>query len=301
LKPGPSFLYVIVLYTFCACSGDGNRQSEEKNKKEIILTDDLGREVRLKKEPRRVMALTSSLTEMLYIICEQEEIIGRTQNCDYPPQVLKKPVVNNFPIDYEQLFLLNPDLVFVKEGIIPLDAASQIETLGIPVYYQDYESVEDVYRALTDLGRILNHKDRARAVVDSLKEYEDIISIKDTISPRPSVLILISPDLFSYGKNSFTSDMIRLAGGKNAIDRVFNNKFPQINKEYILKINPDIIIGGEQVGLQNNFFNVYPELKQTNAYKNKRIYTLSEDITARPGPRIIDSVRQLKQLIHDKK
>lgn len=264
-----------------------------------LIKDDLGREVRVKKEIKRVMALSSSLTEMLYLVCEEDRIVGRTHNCNYPPQVLQKTVVSNYPIDYEKLLMLQPDLVVAKDGIISIEEALKIEGMGIPVYFQQYQRTEDIFLGIEKLGRILNREKRATEAADSLrkalkKEEESVQGFS-----KPSVLMIISKDkIFVYGKDSYASDMLDKAGGKNVLDSVYNQPYPSLTTEYILHLNPDIILGAEQVDLGSSFFAMYPELKMTGAYKSGRVYTVPEELISRPGPRVVEGIKLLKQQIH---
>jgi iron complex transport system substrate-binding protein len=264
-----------------------------------LIKDDLGREVKVKKKIKRVMALSSSLTEMLYVVCDQDQIIARTQNCDYPPQVLKKPIVSNYPIDFEKLLMLKPDLVLAKDGIVSMEAASKIEEMGIPIYFQHYGKVEDIFLGLEKLGVILDKKDRALRVADSLRTQLGKIEKSVAGLPKPSVLLIISKEqIFVYGKDTYASDMLNKAGGRNAVDSIFAHSFPLVNSEYILHLNPDIIIGETQVDLAGSFFTMYPELKKTNAFKNKKIYTVPEELISRPGPRVIEAIELLKKITH---
>lgn len=285
--------FILLLLFNLAC--DSSRETIGNK----LVKDDLGRDVPIKMEIRKVMALSSSLTEMLYFVCDEDQIVGRTHNCDYPVQVLKKPVVSNYPIDYEKLLLLKPDIVFAKDGIISMKEALKIEDMGIPVYFQHYNKVEDIFSGLEKLGNVLNRPIRAGKVADSLRILLTKIeeSVRDL--PKPKVLMIISKDkLFVYGKDSFGSDLLNKAGGRNAIDSIFNNPFPQVTSEYIIHVNPDIIIGAEQVELDGSFFKLYPELKKTDAFKKNKIYTISEDLISRPGPRVIQGIDALKKIIH---
>jgi iron complex transport system substrate-binding protein len=279
---------------FSACA---DKSSEEWK---YELEDDLGRKIRLLREPEKVMALSSSLTEMLYLICKEEKIVARTQNCDYPPQALKKEVVNNYPIDYEKLLSLKPDLIFAKEGIISLEEASKIESMGMAVYFQKYNSVNDILEGIKKLGKILNKSERAVFAADSVQKVIEQLRSSVAGKPQSKVLLLISKEqLFVFGKNSYASDILNYAGASNAVDEEFNNPFPQLTTEYILKINPDIIIGLKGSGLENGeLFEEYPELKRLPLYSSKKYYSYPEDLLSRPGPRIGETIRQLINIIH---
>ena len=285
------YISIVILFS---CQGNTYKPHD------ITFTDDLGREIKIQShKPLRFMAISPSLTEMLYLIGHDSEIVGRTQNCNYPPEVLKKPVIHNYPMDYEGLISLKPDLVFAKEGIISLEQAAKIEEMGIPVFFQQYYKSEDIFEGIEELGKVLGREMKARMISDSLRKRKfDLESVNVNLH-RPRVLMIISSDkIFAHGKNSFASDILYLAGGINAIDTVLNNDFPQLTLEYILYLNPDVIIGGHPADLNGSFFNLYPELRKVNAYKNNRIYSIDEDILSRPGPRVIEGALQIKKILH---
>jgi iron complex transport system substrate-binding protein len=284
-----------VVCILLSCSPDNKKTEGFKEVK-----DDLGRVIKVKSNPIRVMALSSSITEMLYLICPDSQIIARTQNCDYPTSILLKPVVNNYPIDYEKLLVMRPDLVFVKEGIISLEDADKIQSMGIPVFFQRYNSLEDVFSGLEEIGVVLNKKEKAQHVADSLRKEMLSIGSKPKVERgnEPTVLIIISLDqIFVFGKDSYASDIIQKAGGKNAMDRVFNNPFPQINTEYILQINPDLIftLGEKPLDLKIR----YPELEKLKAVQEDLIFNIDGDLISRPGPRLIDGIKIIHQRIEE--
>ena len=115
---------------------------------------------------------------------------------------------------------------------------------------------------------------------------------------KPKVLALISNDfIYVFGKNSFLSDAIRLAGGQNAVDEVLGSAYPAVSVEYLLKINPDIIVGLSYEQADSSFFKLYPPLKRISAYRNKHIYDIDDDLVTRPGPRFLQTVHELNKII----
>ncbi|WP_073283819.1 ABC transporter substrate-binding protein [Hymenobacter psychrotolerans] len=263
------------------------------------LTDDLGRRLTVPARPRRVMALAASSTEMLYAVADTATIVGRTQVCNYPVAALRKPIVSSYPLDMEKLVQLRPDVVFTLEGITSLDDAARLEKFGIPVYFQRFTTTEDVFRGLNDLGRILGRAAPARRLTDSLRaELATAMAATPAGQPRPRVLAITWQDpIYVYGQNTLFTDKIRLAGGANAVTEKFPQPYPALTREYILKLNPDILLGGSFGKLDSTFFRNYPELKRINAYRNRRVYAITGDLMERPGPRVVESVRELQRLV----
>jgi len=264
----------------------------------VQVHDDLGRPLTLPAHPRRILSLAPSLTEMLYAVADTATIIARTQADDYPAAVLHKPVVNSYPLDLERLMALHPDVVFTVEGLTPPDAAARLGELGIPVYYQKYRRVADVLRGLRDLGRLLGRSAQAQRLTDSLQAQLNQLAASPTPPRGPEVLALASADpIYAYGQNTLFTDEIRLAGGQNAVRDTFPQPFPALTREYILKLNPDVVLGGRFGKLDSTFFKNYPELQRTRAYQARRVFATTPNLLQRPSPRVVEAVRELRSLI----
>ena len=285
-------MLLVLLFLF-AC-----REKTIKEEVEVkTVKDDLGRTVEIPAFPKRVISLSPSITEILYAIGVEDRLIARTQNDSFPKAVLAKPLVNNYPVDLEQLVFLHPDLALVKEGMLSLDDAERIQELGIPVYFQKYNSIPAIYSGIRVLGNIMQTAQRAGFVADSLKRQIDAIAEKNKAVQKKKVLLVISEEpVFVYGKDSYASSLLEVAGGVNAVTEVLDNPFPVLRREYILKIDPEVFIGVNE----KSFFKKYPELKRTEAYKNKKIFKVNSVILSRPGPRVVEGIRALEKVIHEK-
>ncbi|WBA43765.1 ABC transporter substrate-binding protein [Hymenobacter canadensis] len=289
----------LLLTALAACQSDPPATTTVPPAAPQQLRDDLGRPLQVAARPRRIMALAASSTEMLYAVADTATIIARTQVCDYPAAALRKPVVSSYPLDMEKLVALHPDVVFTVEGITSQEDAARLAGFGIPVYYQRFTTVEDVFRGLQDIGRILGRQPQARRLTDSLRR--ELRAVAAATPPRqkpPRVLAITWQDpIYAYGQNTLFTDKIRLAGGRNAVVDQFAQPYPALTREYILKLNPDVLIGGSFGKLDSTFFRNYPELKRIQAYQQRRVYGITGSLMERPGPRVVESVRELQRLL----
>jgi iron complex transport system substrate-binding protein len=265
----------------------------------VQVHDDLGRALTLPARPRRVLALAPSLTEVLFAVADTATIVARTQADDYPAAALRKPLVNSYPLDLERLVALHPDVVFTIEGMTPPDAAARLGQLGIPVYYQKYRRVADVLRGINDVGRLLGRPAQAKHLTDSLQaQLNELASPSNGAGTTPTVLALASADpIYVYGQNTLFTDEIRLAGGQNAVRDTFPQPFPALTREYVLKLNPEVVLGGRFGKLDSTFFKNNPELRRTRAYQARRVYATTPNLLQRPSPRIVEAVRELQALL----
>ncbi|GAB3307320.1 ABC transporter substrate-binding protein [Hymenobacter tenuis] len=262
------------------------------------LQDDLGRQLTIPANPRRIMALAASMTEMLYAVADTSTIIGRTEHCDFPAAVVSKPIVTTYPLDFERLVALHPDVIFTTDGITSLADAARLQELGIPVYYQRYNTVEDLFQGLQTLGRILGRKPQAQRVVDSLRTELTHVTSPKPAGRAPRVLAITWHDpIYVYGQNTLFTDKIKLAGGQNVVQEKFAQPYPALSREYILKLNPDILIGGRFGKMDSTFFKLYPELKRIRAYQTRQVYDVTDNLMSRPTPRVVQAVRELRALV----
>ncbi|MCC9166138.1 ABC transporter substrate-binding protein [Pontibacter harenae] len=284
---------ITLLLLLCACSTE---KTNEQQTASITIEDDLGRKIQLPHQPQRVLALASSMTEMLFAVCDTASIVGRTQNCDYPAAALSKPVVNNYPVDMERVLQLKPDLIFTTEGITPLEVAARLEELGVPVYYQKYRTVEDIFSGLEDIGRIVGREQQAKQVADSLRQEVAQIEARHKNKEQPlKVLAVVNYDpIYVYGHSTVISDKLRILGAENAVEETYE----AMSREAILKSNPDVLLGGTPEEMEKNFFSIYPELRKIKAYQNKRIYKPTADLMSRATPRVVASIKELERFLY---
>lgn len=292
------FLIFIAGIVATGCQS-GSEKKQLSGVELISVTDDLGRNLKIPRYPKRVMALAPSTTEMLFAVCDESQIIARTQNCDWPAQVNKKPVVNNYPMDYETLVRLKPDLIFTVQGITSPEVAARIQELGIPVYFQTFEKVADIFDRLQDIGRMVHRDAYAQFYCDSLQQQLKALTTRKAKQAAKLKVLAItwSDPIYVYGRNTIFTDKLRLIGADNAVPEVMAQPYPALTREYILKINPDVIIGGTFGKMDSTFFKQYPELKRVTAYQTQRIYAATDDLMSRPSPRVVESVRELQSII----
>lgn len=298
-----SFLSIPLLWLLVLClpaASCRQKKKPQEQKQVIVLEDGLGRQVKLFKQPKRVMGLSSAMTEILFAVCDTATIVGITPDVDYPAAALKKPVVNNYPVDYEQLLALKPDIVFTSEGITPLDVTARLEELGIPVYYQKYRTVEDVLKGIETVGYIMDRREVAQHLTDSL--YRQVRELQQKHSKRKNPLQVLTitwtDPIYVYGQNTLLTDKLRILGAENAVKEVFDQPYPALTREYILKLNPDVLLGGTPEKLEQTFFNQYPELRKIKAYEQQRIYAPTDNLIARPSPRVVESIKELERLLY---
>lgn len=256
----------------------------------------------LKPGPLRVMALSPALSEMLFALLPDSNILAVTNHCNYPPErVARKPAISVMPLDLEKIIALNPTLLFTEEGITSASDLERFRDLKIPVISFSYRKVNDVIDAMDSIRCWTNAGPEAMIFCDSLRGKLQILEKRAAGLPdekRKRILALVWTDpIIAFGSDTWMSDKMRLAGGRNALEKPLSRPYPQLEREQLLKLNPDVLFGGSFGKMDSTFFKQYPELKQINAYRNRRIYALDDDLASRPGPRFLNGISDIERYL----
>jgi iron complex transport system substrate-binding protein len=268
------------------------------------VKDQLGRIVKIKKAPERIISLAPGNTEILYILGLGDKIVGVDQYSDYPPEAKTKPVIGGFSTtNIEKVISADPNLILAanihKDKVIPV-----LESLGYTVVALNPQTVDEVLESITLVGKITGKKGEAAEVVAGLSSRIQAVTGKTSLlsdSQRPTVFYAVWPEpLMSAGNATFQSDLINKAGGSNISQSL--NGFATISIEAVVNSNPQIMITDDQSmsggGANFQFISTRPELANTAARKSGSVYTVKTALISHPGPRLVDALEQFAKLIH---
>ncbi|MCD6298023.1 MAG: ABC transporter substrate-binding protein, partial [Deltaproteobacteria bacterium] len=207
------------------------------------VTDQLGREVTLPDDPKRVVSLAPSITEIIFALGREQRLKGVTRFSDFPPEAMNIPKVGSFVrLDLEKIVALRPDLCFAVKDGNPGEIAARLESLGIPVYAVDPKNLESVMETFLDIGRLLNATEEAKDIVGKMRSrITRVKSLVANVSHRPRVFFQIglSP-IVAVGTRTFIHKLIVLAGGKNLSEGPV--PYPRFSREQVLALSPEVLI-----------------------------------------------------------
>ncbi|WP_100330343.1 ABC transporter substrate-binding protein [Bacillus xiapuensis] len=272
----------------------------------VTIKDATGKEVVIEEDPKRIVSLIPSNTEIAYELGAGDEIVGVTDHDNYPKEVTKKEKVGGQEFNVEKIIGLKPDLVLAhasgahnsKEGLKQLENA-KIDVLVV----NDAQNFDEVYESIDMIGQATGQTKEAKETVQDMKE--DLAEVKekaDTIKEgeKKSVFIEVSPapNIYTPGKNTFMHEMLELIQAKNASAN--QEGWGQMTEEAIIKSNPDVIITThgyytkkpvEQVLSRKGWENI-------SAVKNKEIHDIQSDLINRTGPRLVEGVEELAEAVY---
>ncbi len=232
---------------------------------------------------------------------------------DRAVQSLPQPVRSLYEIDLEKLCQLRPDLILTQVGgddcAVNLPGLEQAPARGAApglrpkIISLSPARLADVWQNIQTVAAALGAEEQARALLASLKErVVDVIQRTCLLKRRPAVACLNWLDpLMASGH--WVPEMVEIAGGRNLFGRP-GQPSSWLEWETLRQGDPDIIVllprglDLEHTRRQAAALAPRPEWKTLRAVKTGQVFLADgNSYFHRPGPRLVDSLEILAQII----
>lgn len=291
-------LLSLVMLILVACGQNDQHKQEDKQSNQ---SDSNSKEHSYK----RIVSLMPSNTEILYELGLGKDIVGVSTVDDYPKDVKKgKKQFDTMNLNKEALLKVKPDLILAHESQkgTSKKVLDSLEKNGVKVVYvKDAQSLDQTYETFKQIGKVTGREHEANELVDETKHnVEKVIKSVPRHHRSQSVFMEVSskPKIYTAGKHTFFDDMLSQLDAKNSFSNIEGWK--PVDKEGIIKKNPDILISTEGLS-KSDYYKVIKKrdgFRQIKAVKNGRIETVNGDEISRPGPRIDEGLKQLRDAIY---
>jgi iron complex transport system substrate-binding protein len=277
------FLFACLALVITSCSS--GEKSEEKTEESAKVV------------AKRIVSLNGSVTEIIYAVGSEKELIGVDVTSTFPVAAEKLTNLGHVrKLAIESLLALNPTHVAMLEDEVSGDLKSKLRQAKIElVTFKHPTSLDESKSLVKEVATWLGKSEEAAEIVSKM----DADSKKTTkLAKTPKVLFVYARGagtLMVAGENTPLEKMIVLAGGENA-GKGFTD-FKPLTSESVIAANPDVILmftsGAESLG-PNGIFNV-PGVSSTNAGKNKALIQMDGQLLSGFGPRVADAIVALNK------
>ncbi|MDE1930435.1 MAG: cobalamin-binding protein [Alphaproteobacteria bacterium] len=251
--------------------------------------------------PRRIVCLTEETVETLYLLGEQDRIVGITGYTVRPPQARReKPRVSAFnSANIEKIVALKPDLVLAFSDI-QADIVADLIRRGIAVHAFNQRTLAEIFAMIRTLGALVGAAERADALARS---FEERITAACASRParRPKVYFEEWDDPLISGI-AWVGELIEAAGGvdifpERAIGRAAKDRI--VTAADVVARAPDIIIGSwcgkkfrpEKVAARPGFDTI-------PAVRTGALHEIKSTLILQPGPAALtDGLDALRRII----
>jgi iron complex transport system substrate-binding protein len=255
----------------------------------VSALDSDGRRVTLAQPAQRIVSLAPHVTEQLFAAGAGAKVVAASDYSDYPEEAKRLPrVASSGAVNIEMVLSLKPELVVAWRLEATADALRRLETLGVPVFYNEPRRLAHIPDMIEALGELAGTTRVAAPLARSLRS--ELSQLEKTYRTRRPVSVfyeISDRPLMTLGGGHFVSDAIALCGGRN----VFADAAlmaPVVNVESVLAADPEAIITTLDAWLEH--WRRFPGLR---AVKASNLFVVSVNEMHRHGPRAIGATAQL--------
>jgi iron complex transport system substrate-binding protein len=279
-----------------------------------------------KANPDRIVSLSPSNTEILFAVGAGNNVVGVTDYCNYPPELEARieadeiaQVGGYWDPSVETILALKPDLVLVSTAQcnvktnncktncsrrceLTIKVANRLESLGQNVLTLSPHSLDDVLNNILLVGNATGYSARATDLVENLEQRIAMV-VSKAVSYRLRVYFEVwNNPYISVNSGTWIGNLIGLAGGVNVFGEAVS-EWPIIRSEDVIQRNPDIMLF-PVVPNVSRFWGSFEAVKNRSGWDNIKavrsgsLYEILRDCISRPGPRLVESLELLAEILN---
>ena len=259
-------------------------------------------------DPSRIVSIGSSITEIIYFLNSQDQIIAIDITSNFPEDAKKFPSVGYIRnLSAEGLLSTNPSIIISEDDIGPKNIIKQIQDTKTELrIIPEEQTLNGIIQKIQCVGNIIGQQEEAEKKISSeinpvINKIKEIKREKDLSNIK--IMMILSTEGNSTvvaGSNTSGDSFIKMLGATNIFESI--NGWKAVTAETILLKNPDYIIIPEKDLHKQSNVNTISEnmiLKETNAGKNNGYIIKDGMAILGYGPRTIFTLMDVLNTITD--
>jgi iron complex transport system substrate-binding protein len=249
-------------------------------------------------KPQRIVSMSPGNTEIVFALGAGDRVVGVTSYSDYPEEAKSKPTIGGYHApDVEKIVALSPDIVFAMTDI----QAKYIQILkqaGIRVIAVEPKSLPEILTAIDIISEAIGEQERGNKLHQELADQ--LAEVRRLVGSAPlkrTFLEVWDTPLLTVGRQSFIHDLISQAGGIN-VSADKNVDYTPCDTEQLYAYNPEVyvVLSHSRDDIRSLITN--PNLGDIQAVKNNQVFSITDDLLQRPGPRSFTGLVKLAEILH---
>lgn len=200
------------------------------------VKDQIGENVAVQGRPVRIVSLVPSITELLWHLGLEDEVVGITKFCVRPDAWFRKKarVGGTKTVHLDRLLDLKPDLVIANKEE---NDEAQVRSISenVPTWVSDVRTLEDAFEMITSLGALVG---KAAQALELTGRIRSTFASLPGGKKRAAYLVWNEPVMLA-GADTFIHHMMEAMGFENVVP---DSRYPQWSDERILAAQPEILL-----------------------------------------------------------
>ncbi len=250
---------------------------------------------------RRIVSLAPSVTETLFALGVQAEVVGICTFCDFPREVEKIDRVGSYSApNVETIIAKRPDVVI---GVPPNnpEAIATLRQLGIRVVIVEVDTIEQIRASIRTIAQEAGRVAQGESLLNEMNTRMAAIRARLEGAPQRRVLMVVGQDpLIAVGSRIFLDELISQAHGIN-IAAEAHQPWTRFSLEVAVAKQPEVIIDGSMGSEENDkaqYLGIWKNFPTVPAVRDGRVYGTRSYTVLRPGPRLPEGFEEIARLIH---
>lgn len=252
--------------------------------------------------PRHIVCLTDETTEMLYLLGEQERIVGVSGFSTRPPEVKSKPRVSTFrDANVEEIVALKPDLVLTFSDV-QAEITRQLVLRGLNVFNTNQRTVSEILDMMGTLALLVGRPSEGETLIKNLRRgLDEIATAANDFPRRPRVYFEEWHDPLISGI-AWVEELIEIAGGavifpelrgrSKARDRV-------VDADEVVRRDPEVIFAS-WCGMKVKRAEIEGRAgwNEISAVRSGHVFEIPSGCILQPGPAALtEGVRRMHTIL----
>lgn len=263
----------------------------------VTVLDDQRNKIELARPPQRIVSLLPSLTETVCALGQCARLVGVDRYSNWPESIKTLPRMGGgIDPNIESIVAQKPDLVLLAGSTRGVE---RLQALGITVLQLEPRTHADVQRVLDTVAQVLGlpPSEGARVWREIDVGVQAAVQSLSAQARRQRVYFEVSPTPYGASESSFIGETLQRMGVRNILPASLG-PFPQINPEFVVRAQPDVIMAGDS---SRSSMLQRPGWAALRAVRSERLCVFTPeqaDTAVRAGPRMAEGARLMAQCLN---
>lgn len=272
----------------------------------LSVVDDTGKTVELTQPARRIISLAPHTTELIFAAGAKDQVIGVVSYSNYPELAQQIQNIGSYhQFDFEQIALLQPDLIVGWHGGNPPPLLEKLKAMGFTLFLSEPKELDDIAKNISKLGVLMGTEAEAQRAAEHYRKQ--LIRLAEQNKNKSDVTVFYeiwhSP-LMTLGGDHLFNKVLNLCAASNVF-KDLESLAPKIDIETVLQRNPDMILASGMDTSRPEWLDLWLDWPQLSAVQNQHLYFVPPDYLQRHSPRVaigaemlcdhVDKVRAAKK------
>ena len=263
----------------------------------VTVLDDAQHKVEIAKSPQRIVSLLPSLTETVCVLGQCAKLVGVDRYSNWPERVKALPRLGGgIDPNIESIVAQKPDLVLLAGSTRGIE---RLQALGLTVLQLEPRTHADTQRVLHTVAQALGvpRSDAERVWREIDAGVQAAAASLSAQARQQRVYVEVSPTPYGASESSFIGETLRRMNVANILPGALG-PFPQVNPEFVVRAQPDVIMAGDSSRASMLQRPGWPQMRAVREDRLCVFLPEHADIVVRAGPRMAEGAQLMAQCLN---